>query len=200
MAEIEKHYIDIANAMGFTLEKDPYSVGFEQPFMIQHQHTGARISLEKSTVEALLTFLDRCRFRTTDQTLEDRVAKLEGAVFGSVKNDTGAGAANSSVEPNLKEMKIRAQAIGTKISGTTGDSEYHYHRPRFLIPGTRYQFYFTMDNAFNPKQGHYSGPIFVFDKSDLPLLEKWLEHDEQIYDEYNEKYSVGKQSLDNERG
>lgn len=171
---IDQYYVTLAKSMGFTLEIANTDSSTVSSIMIRHQCSGANVVLNHLKVEELLDFLNVCRLETENKTLEDRVAKLENAVFNQAKENS----VSSNAEPNLKEMKIRAQVIGTEISGNIGDSRYHYHRPRFLIPGTRYQFYFTMDNAFNPKQEHYSGPIFIFGKSDLPLLGKWLEHDE----------------------
>ncbi len=107
---------------------------------------------------------------------------------GITEEDTKPGTDPASEEQIVQALSRRARAIGTEIERWNDDT-YCYHRYRFLIPGTRYKFYFYVDNALDPRRERRR-ERYLFGADELEELEKWVAHDEKIFAECNQKYSV----------
>ncbi len=88
----------------------------------------------------------------------------------------------------VQQLIERARAIGTVVHDRGGDG-YSYVRPRFKIPGTRYKFYFYVGNAYDTARPQRSSR-YCFAPDELAELEEWVTHDEKIFAECNQKYSV----------
>lgn len=89
---------------------------------------------------------------------------------------------------HIQRLIERAHKIGT-IVHDRGKDGFSYKRPRFLIPGTRYKFYFYVSNAYDTSRKQRSAK-YAFGPNELGELEKWIAHDEAIFAECNQKYSV----------
>ncbi len=92
------------------------------------------------------------------------------------------------VAPDFESLRERAEKIGNALIDH-GD-KFGYSRRRYLVPGTRYKFYFLATNALNPKHPHRRQFYYYFQKDELALVEAWIKHDEDIYAEANQKYGV----------
>ena len=136
---------------------------------------------DKSSILARMENLERRMSKLEAQaTITSEVAELAD----EAKDETDLGQ-----KKLLQELQARAKAIGTELEDY--ESCYCYRRNRFLIPGTRYGYYFTVTNALDPKRKMRPwSALYDFRKDELPLIEKWIEHDEKIYAECNEKYGV----------
>lgn len=180
---MEHDYTKLAEVLGMEVE----SKTGDSTLLIRHRASGAVIALNEPEVMLVLNFFNDIRSATNDS-LEERVHKLEEAVFErSTPNQSTVKTGDNL--PGLEELKVRAAAIGTSI--WEGDVYYTYSRPRFIVSGTPYVFYFTVDNAFEPRRRHHSGPRYEFRIADeYPILVKWIEHDEKIFAELNEKYGI----------
>lgn len=188
----KSRYLDIADSLGFALvNATPHDSNSSPMIEIRHKQSGNSIVLSRDDVEKLFDFLNICKLETTNKLLEERIARLEEAVFAGSKDSMSNVSAHSTSQTStetiskLEKLKIRAETIGTSIYENKDEDGYIYIRPRFKIPGTHYKFYFTVENAFQPQHPRRRNNHYYFKENELALLEKWVEYDEQIYAQYN---------------
>ncbi len=149
--------------------------GTKISFFDHNSSAGEEVLVTEDTAK-LLTFLFLTR-------------KLKMIPIKDEESESYVQAAPKETAPDFDKLRTRAERIGNSL--TDDGNRFQYLRRRYLIPGTRYKFYFLVTNALNPKQPHFRpGHCYLFQKDELALVEAWIEHDEDIYAEANQTYGV----------
>ncbi len=119
--------------------------------------------------------------------LEGRIQKIEELLKMPSAVEMQESDASQKAGVDLDDLCMRARAIGTCVQKLNG--EIIYCRPRFKIPGSRYKFYFTVDNALDQERRQFRAQYtFTFDE--LDELARWIAYDEKIFAESNRLYGV----------
>lgn len=185
--KLDEQSIKIVGLMGFDVHiKNEYHS--YTSFEISHRASGASITLQDFDAQHLLDFLITVQL-TGGETLKSQVRALEDQVKELKEMTPSQPPKEQCDQPTLEELRVRAAVIGTGIAKREGP--YYYLRPRFMFPGTK-AFCFTVSNALEPKRKHFSygGMNYEFEEHEYPILVKWIEHDEKIYAELNQKYNT----------
>lgn len=175
MMDIIEQGLEILKQLGLTYEWQDHTRDFLE---ITDPVTGEWTRRDPYGVACLLDFLAK--------TGKLKLDKQPAASVTEGSNQLGADP--KTTEQRVRDLIRRARAIGITLHDY-GEKGYYYERRRFLIPGTRYKFYFYVGNALEPKRKRYCNEYY-FGSDELECLEEWVAHDEKIFADCNRKYSV----------
>lgn len=191
---IELH--NLCKKCGLELTYNPQNDDAPDLFRIMRPDVDATSSVCCCTNNDLIIVISLLRLLTNTQTtqldqLEQRIAALERKASTAHTSGTTRDTTHTKIsDEKFAALTARARDIGNFLENTGGRIRYHRHWRYAISPDGTKKSYFTVQDAL--MKWPHSSPYWYFkpdDSYELSRLEKFIEHDEKLYQIMQEKRS-----------